>query len=101
MRLNKEKLDKLKDDTLQKVDYSVQQAEQEIFKVDLLNTSRRTLLLSLTKDYAQAMQKFFADSVKAYDAVLNELKDIDSYEIDILKVSFAKPKRQTHGKPSI
>ncbi|KAH7728510.1 Arfaptin-like domain containing protein [Aphelenchoides avenae] len=72
VRLNKEKLDKLKDDTLQ--------------KVDLLNTSRRTLLLSLTKEYAQAMQKFFDDSVKAYDAVLDELKDIDSYEIDILKI---------------
>ncbi|KAI6233017.1 Arfaptin domain containing protein [Aphelenchoides fujianensis] len=72
VRQNKEKLDKLKEDTLQ--------------KVDLLDEARGSVLFESTIEYMNAMHEYFDDAQKAYGGVLDDLQGIDSYEIDILKI---------------
>jgi tRNA A-37 threonylcarbamoyl transferase component Bud32 len=73
VRQNKEKLDKLKEDTAS--------------KVDVLKSSRTSLLLDVMEKYVKAIEEFYEHSTKAYEEALNSLSDdIDTYEIDILKV---------------
>ncbi|KAI6178258.1 Arfaptin-like domain protein [Aphelenchoides besseyi] len=72
VRQNKDKLDKLKEDTLQ--------------KVDLLDETRATVLYECTSEYMNSLYDYFEESAKAYDSILNDLQGIDSYEIDVLKI---------------
>lgn len=73
VRQNKEKLDKLKEDTSA--------------KVDVLKSSRTSLLLDVMEKYVKAVEEYYENSSKVYEEALGSLsEDIDTYEIDILKV---------------
>uniref|UniRef100_A0A915DM74 AH domain-containing protein n=1 Tax=Ditylenchus dipsaci TaxID=166011 RepID=A0A915DM74_9BILA len=74
VRQNKEKFDKLKEDTLQ--------------KVDLLTQSRSQLLAELAREYATSLLHFYENTSRAYEAVAqsDQMNSIDTYEIDILKI---------------
>lgn len=71
-RQNKDKLDRLKEDTCR--------------KTQVLAEGRTALLLEHSVDYLRDLQEYLEEMARTYAAVLEELKGIDSYEIDILKV---------------
>uniref|UniRef100_A0A0N4ZXZ3 AH domain-containing protein n=1 Tax=Parastrongyloides trichosuri TaxID=131310 RepID=A0A0N4ZXZ3_PARTI len=68
----KSKLDKLKDDTGQ--------------KVELLDVSRNHLLSSLLTEYKESFHTFYLNSIIELENLLEQLEGIDNYEIDILKI---------------
>lgn len=72
-RQNKEKLDQLKEDTLH--------------KTQILAKSRTTLLLEMSTAYLKELEDYNDEMSKSYAQALEDLHDIDSYEIDVLKVS--------------
>lgn len=74
VRQNKEKFDALKADTFQ--------------KVDVLSQSRTTLLSDVTRLFFDVINEFYQRSAEAYEQVANDLTNIDSYEIDVLKVKY-------------
>lgn len=72
VRQNKEKFDALKMDTF--------------FKVDILLQSRTILLNNIAHYFLNKMLKFYEKVENIYNEVIIKLSNIDSYEIDILKV---------------
>uniref|UniRef100_A0A0K0DH76 AH domain-containing protein n=1 Tax=Angiostrongylus cantonensis TaxID=6313 RepID=A0A0K0DH76_ANGCA len=70
VRLNKEKLDKLKVDTLQ--------------KVDLLSASRSNLLAHLLGKYLEALCAYYEKTGRAYSALSENLSTFQHYEFEIL-----------------
>ncbi|KAK5970260.1 ATP-dependent DNA helicase [Trichostrongylus colubriformis] len=70
VRLNKEKLDKLKIDTLQ--------------KVDLLSASRSNLLSHLLGKYLDMLCAFYERTCRAYTALSANLSTFQHYEFEIL-----------------
>lgn len=68
----KSKLDKLKEDTEQ--------------KVELLDVSRNHLLCLLLVEYRDGFQEFYSNSIDELNNLLQQLEGIDNYEIDILKI---------------
>lgn len=70
VRLNKEKLDKLKVDTLQ--------------KVDLLSASRSNLLAHLLGKYLEALRAYYEKTGRAYSALSENLSTFQHYEFEIL-----------------
>ncbi|KAK6727850.1 hypothetical protein RB195_005492 [Necator americanus] len=70
VRLNKEKLDKLKVDTLQ--------------KVDLLSASRSNLLSHLLGKYLQMLCAYYEKTCRAYTALSANLSTFQHYEFEIL-----------------
>uniref|UniRef100_A0A0N5BPX3 AH domain-containing protein n=1 Tax=Strongyloides papillosus TaxID=174720 RepID=A0A0N5BPX3_STREA len=68
----KSKLDKLKEDTEQ--------------KVELLDVSRNHLLSSLLIEYRDGFQTFYSNGITELNNLLEQLDGIDNYEIDILKI---------------
>lgn len=72
VRQNKEKFDALKTDTFQ--------------KVDVLSQSRTILLTEIARLLFDEIIEFYKQIAQTYNKVEIELSNIDSYEIDILKV---------------
>ncbi|CEF65300.1 Arfaptin homology (AH) domain and Arfaptin homology (AH) domain/BAR domain-containing protein [Strongyloides ratti] len=68
----KSKLDKLKEDTEQ--------------KVELLDVSRNHLLSLLLVEYRDGFQEFYSNGINELNNLLQQLEGIDNYEIDILKI---------------
>nr|CDJ84884.1 Arfaptin domain containing protein [Haemonchus contortus] len=71
VRVNKEKLDKLKIDTLQ--------------KVDLLSASRSNLLSHLLGKYLDMLCAFYERTCRAYSALSANLSTFQHYDFEILK----------------
>uniref|UniRef100_A0A1I7XNJ8 AH domain-containing protein n=1 Tax=Heterorhabditis bacteriophora TaxID=37862 RepID=A0A1I7XNJ8_HETBA len=70
VRVDKERLDKLKTDTLQ--------------KVDLLSTSRSNLLSHLLGKYFKMLAAYYDKTSKAYTALASNLSIFQHYEFEIL-----------------
>ncbi|CAD5206525.1 unnamed protein product [Bursaphelenchus okinawaensis] len=71
-RQNKEKFDQLKEDTYH--------------KTDVLSECRTRLVLETTHKYLQDIGDYMQEMSRTYAQVLEELKDIDNYEIDVLTI---------------
>ncbi|KAK6053311.1 Arfaptin-like domain protein [Cooperia oncophora] len=83
VRVNKEKLDKLKIDTLQ--------------KVDLLSASRSNLLSHLLGKYLDMLCAFYEKTCRAYSALSANLSTFQHYEFEIL-TDLIEPSRKAARK---
>ncbi|CAI4225323.1 unnamed protein product [Auanema sp. JU1783] len=83
VRANKERLDKLKLDTLQ--------------KVDLLSASRSNLLSHLLGKYLELLITYYEKTSRAYQALASNLSHFQHYEFDI-PVGLGKSTKTPKGK---
>ncbi|CAD6194795.1 unnamed protein product [Caenorhabditis auriculariae] len=86
VRVNKDRLDKLKTDTLQ--------------KVDLLSASRSNLLSHVLTHYQHALYNHYARTARAYETLAENISSLNDYEFEVLSHLFTGVKQPSASKAS-